>query len=109
MIDPTIQNNTPEFWTGYGYYRQGIYYDAIPQTPDHIAGWCYGLSEGKEAPKPLWESKIFYEGIAVIILSIWGSMNAEVIVNNPQSVAAIGVVIGALQVYLRKITGAKIK
>ena len=108
--DPTVRTNPPAFWTGYGRYREGVNYSDIEQTPDHIAGWCYGLSEGRRTEaKPLWESRSFYEGVAVIGLSIWAGMNTEVIVNNPDAVAAIGTVIGVMQVVLRRITRAAIR
>lgn len=105
--DPTVRENPPAFWLGYGRYREGVNYSGVEQTPDTIAGWCYGLSEGKRS-KPLWESKSFYEGIAVIALSLWAGMNTEVIVNNPNAVAAIGTVIGVLQVVIRNVTSSAI-
>lgn len=107
--DPTVRTNPPTFWLGYGRYREGVNYDALPADTNHIAGWCYGLTEGKRTEaKPLWESKNFYEGLVVIALSLWGAMNLEQIANNPEAVASLGVVIGALQVLLRRVTNSAI-
>jgi len=104
--DPTQRTNPKEFWEGYGKFREGKNYDEIPQTPAHIAGWSYGLAEGKrqESAKPLWQSKTFFEGLALIILSIWGGMNIETIKSNPEAVTAIGAVFGVVTMWLRKIT-----
>jgi hypothetical protein len=108
-IDPTTHTNTPAFWTGYGRFREGVYYDALPADRDHQAGWCFGLSEGKEQPKPLWQSKTFYQGLVVLMLALWGTTNPEAIANNPDAVAGIAAVLGVVQIMIRAITRGPIR
>lgn len=108
--DPTQHTNEPAFWVGYGKYREGINYTDLPDGRDYLAGWCYGLNEGKqEQAKPIWQSKSFFDGMALIVLSIWGGLNTELIANNPTAVSMIGAVFGAITVWLRSITKGPIK
>ena len=108
--DPTVRTNPPAFWTGYGRYREGVNYSGVEQTPDTIAGWCYGLSEGKRTEaKPLWESKSFFHGLAIVGLCLWGAMNPESIAENPEAVASLGVVLGVVEILIRKVTRAAIR
>jgi len=107
--DPTQRTNPEGFWVGYGRFREGVNYDALPEGRDRMAGWCYGMTEGKAAPKPLWQSKTFYHGLAVIGLALWGGANVDAIANNPEAVAGIAAVLGVLEIMIRAITRGPIK
>ncbi len=108
-IDPALRKNSTGFCEGYWRFREGTNYPDIPQTSDHLAGWCYGLTEGKEPPKPLWQCKTFWGGIALIIASMYGRVNTESIVTNPEALSNLGTVFGVLFVYLRVITKAAVR
>jgi hypothetical protein len=107
--DPTQRTNPTNFWLGYGKYREGTNYTELPDDRDCMAGWCYASTEGRTPPKPLWQSKSFYNGISLILLSLWGLTNAETIIQNPEAVASIGAVIGVLEILIRTVTKGPIK
>lgn len=106
-IDPTQRSNAEQFWTGYGRYREGVNYTEM-DGPDQLAGWCYGLAEGRTA-KPLHKSKTFYHGLALIGLAAWGAVSPQSIMDNPEAIAAIAAVLGVLGVWIRSVTKGPIK
>ncbi len=107
-VDPTQHDNPPEFWYGYGKFRQGTPYTQITD-PTELAGWCYGLAEGKEPPKPLWMSRHFWHGIVLIGVAIWGSQNLAYVIENPAIATSIAAVAGVSEIILRKMTRAMIR
>jgi len=107
--DPTQRDNDAKFWVGYGKYREGKYYDEVKEDPDSLAGWCFALSEGKEHPKPLWQSKTFYLGVTVIFLALYGGSNTDWITQNPDLVAGLAAIVGVLEIGIRTITKGPIQ
>lgn len=108
MVDVTSRTNPPDFCIGYWRYREGHFYPS-DASPDFMAGWCYGLTEKIEQPKPLWESRSFYNGLAALILAIIAAFNPTVIADNPEITAAIGAVFAATSIFLRKLTTRSVR
>jgi hypothetical protein len=107
--DPTRRTNSDGFWAGYGRYREGVHYSELPDDRDRMAGWCYGMTEGKEPPKPLWQSRSFYHGVVVLALALWGSQNVDAIADNPEAVAGLAAVLGVLEIAIRAVTRTAIR
>lgn len=111
MTDPTTRDNPVEFWAGYGAYREGRHYTKCTPVGKPAAwyeGWYYAMVEGK-AGKPLYQSRSFYNGLAVIGVALWGFLNKDAMAANPEIVASITAALGAVGVVLRAITKSPIR
>ncbi len=107
--DPTSRTNPDAFWIGYGKFREGRNYLELPPTRNLLAGWFYGLREGREASKSLWASKHTYHGLVTIGLCVFGYLNWDAVVQNPDVAVTIGSIMGALEIYIRRITRVTIR
>ena len=67
--DYTRKTNTSDFWSGFGAFKEGVWYDGNPYKEDAPSreqwhtGWCFALTEGKW-PKPWWKSKLVWQSLA---------------------------------------------
>lgn len=110
-IDPTQRENKAAFWHGYGRYREGVNYTDLPKGADYLAGWCYGLTEGrrKGLPKPWWQSRTTWVGVAMGLASILSTVDPSMITDNPRAVSALAAVVAAAVIVLRRVTKGPIQ
>ena len=106
--DPTARTNTRAFWEGYGAFREGQWYDRRKHDPDWMAGWCFGMTEGRRW-KPWWRSKTLWMSVASAVLAGLAVIEPSVYGNHlSRGAAAIVFGVSVLSGFLRHLTQTSI-